>query len=130
MLKSLYRYAAKLYKAEVKAGRLELPDLDDLDTLKRPPGAKRKVNELWTLEQVGAFLELAERRYYATSRSLVYSLFYTAITAGLRRGELLGSRQNALKYRQGRPYLDITEQYVYYGGRMHHDTLKTEAGVR
>ena len=130
LLKSFYRYAAKLYKAEVRAGRLELPDLDDLDAIKRPPGAKRKVNELWTLEQVSAFLELAEGRYHTTSRSLVYPLFYTAITAGLRRGELLGLRQNALKYRQGRPYLDITEQYVYYGGKMHHDTPKTEAGVR
>lgn len=113
LVKSLYRYAAKVYRAEVRAGALTLPDIDDLDAIRRPPGARREAGELWTLEQVGAFLDLAEKRYHAASRSLVYPLFYTAITAGLRRGELLGLKRAALQTRHGRPCLDITEQYVY-----------------
>ena len=129
LVKLLFRYAAKLYRAELRSGWLTLPDIDGLDQISRPPKSRRKANMLWTLEQVGAFLNLAEMRYNSSSRSLVYPLFYTAITAGLRRGELLKLCQTALKYREGRPRLDITEQYVYCGGKMHHETPKTEAGV-
>lgn len=65
LVKSLYRYAAKVYRAEVCAGALMLLEIDDLDTIRRPPGARHKAGELCTLEQVGAFLDLAERRYNA-----------------------------------------------------------------
>lgn len=61
-------------------------------------------------------------------------MFYTAITAGLRRGELLGLKRSALKTmstKEGpQAYLDVTEQLVYYGSLYHPDTPKTEMGVR
>lgn len=134
LLKSLFRFASKRYRAEIKAGSVALVDIDDLDAVRRPPGATKKAGELWTLEQVNAFLELAEGRYSKTLRSLLYPLFYTAITAGLRRGELLGLKRTALKAMQTKAgpqaYLDVTEQLVYYGSVYHPDTPKTEMGVR
>lgn len=46
LVKSLFRFAAKRYRAEIKAGTVALVDVDDLDAVKRPPGATRKAGEL------------------------------------------------------------------------------------
>lgn len=56
------------------------------------------------------------------------------LSAGLRRGELLGLKQTALVTRivQGKPHylLRITEQLVHYDKKHHHDTPKTKMGER
>lgn len=129
LLKALLTFATKRYRADIAAGRLHLVSRDDIDNIKRPPGSKRKVNPLWTLEQVQAFLELARLRYEKHPRNIFYPVFYTALEAGLRRGELIGMRRSALSSVQlkGRTQylLSVVEQIVYYGKGGHHDTPKT-----
>lgn len=88
LLKSFYKYIVKRYRDEIEAG-LKLRNVAaDLDNIKRPPDLKAKP-ELWTIDQVQAFLAFSKRRYDSSKRSLMYPLFYTALAAGLRRGELL-----------------------------------------
>jgi integrase len=129
LLKALLGFAAKRYRAEIAAGRLHLVYRDDVDNIKRPPGTKRKVNPLWTLEQVQAFLNLAKARYEAHPRNIMYPLFYTALEAGLRRGELIGMPRSALSSHpirgETRHFLKVTEQIVFYSKGGHHDTPKT-----
>lgn len=129
LIKAMLTFAAKRYRSETAAGRLHLVSRDDVDNIKRPPGSKRKVNPLWTFEQVQAFLALAKARYDKHPRNIMYPLFYTALEAGLRRGELIGMRRSALSSVQLRGnvqhFLSITEQIVYYGKGGHHDTPKT-----
>ncbi len=134
LLKALLTFATKRYRAEIAAGRVALVLRDDVDNIKRPPGSKRKVNPLWTLAQVKAFLALSQAQYAASWRSIMYPLFYTALETGLRRGELIGLGRGALKQTtvKGRPqhYLQITEQLIDYGGKYHHDSPKTPTSAR
>jgi integrase len=134
LLKSLLTFAHKVYRHEVATGRLALVMKDDLDNIKRPPGVTRKVGPLWSPEQMGAFLHLARVRYEQQPRATVYPVFYTALAAGLRRGELIGLKRTALKKTtvkgETRYYLDITEQLVDYGGKLHEETPKTRQGTR
>ena len=134
LLKGLLNYAAKRYRADVSAGRLHLVSRDDFDNIKRPQGVTRQAGELWTPDQVNAFLALSRTRYESQKQCTVYPLFYTALAAGLRRGELLGLGRKALRRVsvKGEPryFLDITEQLIDYAGKLHHDTPKSESGVR
>jgi integrase len=129
LMKALLTFAVRRYRAEIAAGRLHLVSRDDVDNIKRPPGTKRKVNPLWTFEQVQAFLALAKVRYNKHPRNIMYPLFYAALEAGLRRGELIGMQRSALSSIQLRGstqhFLSVTEQIVYYGKGGHHDTPKT-----
>lgn len=133
LLKSFYKYIVKRYRDEIEAG-LKLRNVAaDLDNIKRPPDLKAKP-ELWTIDQVQAFLAHSKRRYDSPKRSLMYPLFYTALAAGLRRGELLGLKQGALRTRMvagvAQHQLCITEQLVHYDKKHHRDTPKTRMGVR
>lgn len=133
-LKSFFTYALKRYRDEIESGELRMRNVAaDLSTVKRPSSAKKK-STLWTIDQLQAFLALAKARYDSHPRILMYPLFYTALSAGLRRGELLGLKQDALISRmiQGKPryFLHITEQFVHYDNKHHHDTPKTEMGTR
>lgn len=134
LLKSLLSHATKRYRGDVAAGRLYLIAKDDFDNIKRPQGVTRQAGELWTPDQVAAFLGLAKKRYDSQRTSTVYPLFYTALASELRRGELLGLKRTALKQLtvKGKPqyFLDVTEQLIDYSGKLHHDTPKTQAGVR
>lgn len=124
LLKSFLAFARKRYR---DAGIL---DPDDIDKIRRPQGARRKVNTLWSPEQVKAFLRVGKARYEASAKATTYPLFYTALAAGLRRGELLGLPRSALGCKDGQYYLDITEQLVEYDNKFHPETPKTLAGVR
>jgi integrase len=132
-LKSFFAYAVKRYRDEIEAGLRLRNVAADLDPIKRPPSTKSKP-QLWTIDQLQAFLALAQKRYESSRRVLMYPLFYAALSAGLRRGELLGLKQSALVSRivQGRSHylLRITEQLVHYDKKHHHDTPKTAMGAR
>ena len=133
-VKSFYTYAMKYYRDEIESGQLRLRNVAaDLDPIRRPPSLKPKP-VLWSMDQLQAFLALAKSRYDNNRRILMYPLFYTALSAGLRRGELLGLKLDGLVTRsiRGRPayLLRITEQLVHYDKKHHPDTPKTEMGVR
>lgn len=130
-LRSIYKHALKHYRADVRAGRLQLYDLtEDLEAVKRPATAKRRAGEPWTVEQLKAFLDEAERRYEASKSNLLYPVFHTAIAAGLRRGELLGLRRSDLVETEDGYRLTVRGQLVYYDGKHHADTPKSASGER
>lgn len=68
-------------------------------------------------------------RYNKHPRNIMYPLFYTALEAGLRRGELIGMPRSALSSHPVRGetqhFLRVTEQIIFYGKGGHHDTPKT-----
>ena len=96
LIKALLGFAAKRYRSEIVGDRLQLVARDDVDNIKRPPGTKRKTNPLSTLAQVEGFLQLARERYEKHPRNIFYPVFYAALEAGLRRGELLRMQRSAL----------------------------------
>ncbi len=123
-LKSFWSYAAKRYRD------IGLPNIAaDLDAIKRPRTVKPKA-ELWTLPQLQAFLEAAKARYDASRRSLMYPLFYAAISAGLRRGELLGLRWEHVRRNEYGAIIQVREQYVPDNGVLYLETPKTGASAR
>lgn len=131
LLKEIWRHAMKIYRAEVRHGELRLINLgDDLEPIRRPASAKSKPPVLWSGAQLQAFLKESEHRYHASMRSLYHPLFYTAIAAGLRRGELLGLRWEDLERNGERAYLNIVRQLNHYAGDWHEDTPKREASER
>jgi integrase len=139
LLKSMYKFALRTYRKDIRAGRIRLFNLaEDLDTIKRPDSARRKPARPWTAEELGRFLAAAKARYDKSLKNLLYPAFHAAVSAGLRRGEILGLKRSDLKFREveidGRQrrqyYLDISEQFVYYDGRHHRDTPKSESGTR
>lgn len=131
-LRSIYKHALKIHRAEVRAGSLKLFDLtEDLEAVRRPPEARSKPTEAWTVDQLTAFLTEAKCGYDASRSSLLYPVFYTAIAAGLRRGELLGLTRADLRVDgEGNSSLLVDKQLVYYAGRHHPDTPKSDAGER
>lgn len=130
-LKSLYKHALRHYRADIRAGKVHLFDLtEDLEQVQRPAGAKRTPGQAWTVDQLKAFLAEAKAAYDNSKSNLLYPVFHTAIAAGLRRGELLGLRRSSLVETPAGAYLAIREQLVYYDGKHHWDTPKSQSGVR
>lgn len=141
LLRSIWKHAVKTYRADIRAGLPLFNIAEDLEAIKRPAGKARNGNgneAPWTEEQVAAFLTAAKTRYDKSQKHLLYPYFHTAIAAGLRRGELLGLRRKALVTKEAmidgknleRHYLRITEQLVYYAGKHHLDTPKSESSIR
>lgn len=138
LLRSIWKHAVKTYRADIRAGLQLFNVAEDLEPIKRPASATKPKAEQWTEEQVGQFLAAAKARYEKSKKHLLYPYFHTAIAAGLRRGELLGLRRNALVARRvtvegktlDRHFLRVTEQLVYYDGRHHPDTPKSQSGTR
>jgi integrase len=75
------RYALQALEQAKRWGLLARNPAEGVERVRRP-GTKRVA---WTVEQATAFLR-------AASASPYYPLFYTAITTGLRQGELLALR--------------------------------------
>lgn len=139
LLKSLYSYALKRYRREILDGNVSLVNLaDDLEKVERPPEAVYVPERLWTEDELHAFLGEAKRRYDQAIRNNLYPAFLAFVAAGLRRGEVLGMKQSALKQRRleqagqafTQHYLEVVEQSVYYENTHHPDTPKTRAGIR
>ena len=131
ILGSIFKHAMKVYRKEIQAGRLHLTNIAaDLDQVERPAKAKPKPPVLWTEEQLAAFLRTSKEQYEARVTSNLHPYFYTAISAGLRRGELMGLRWPSVRQNNGTHYLDIVEQYVYYESRHNHDTPKSDSSIR
>lgn len=136
LLKSLYKQALRQYRNAVRSGRLPLYDLtEDLEPVRRPAEAEHKPNDLWTVDELGAFLKAGQTHYKASLRHLAYPLLRTAIATGLRRGELLSLRRQDIittKLEDGTELhqLTVSGQYVYYDGKHHKDTPKSRAGDR
>src|SRR5690606_13029120 len=125
-LKSIYKHALRHYRADIRAGKLQLFDLaEDLEAVKRPNTARKKAGEAWTVEQLEAFLAEAKAAYDNSKSNLLYPVFHTAIAAGLRRGELLGLRRSSLVETAGGWCIAVREQLVYYEGKHHWDTPKS-----
>jgi len=124
-LSTSYRYAQKM-----------LFDItnpcDKLEPIKRPHIENPK-DIIWTHEQMKAFLTLAEEEYERLS-SLYYPLYRIAMSAGLRRGELLGLTWNNVKTvtKNGSMtyLLCIRQQYTRDGTSLYKETPKTSSGVR
>lgn len=131
-LRSIYKYALRIYRDDIRAGRLQLFDqAEDLEPVRRPAEAKHKPNDPWTVDQLALFLTEAKRVYDASLHNLLYPVFHTAIAAGLRRGELLGLRRTDLmKTPSGGHVLRVERQLVYYAGKHHADTPKSGSGER
>lgn len=142
LLRSLYRHAVRVFRAEIRAGLPLFNLAEDLERIKRPTPSgddrQRSTGVPWTEAQVRKFLEAARVRYEKSQKHLLYPYFHTAIAAGLRRGELLGLRRRALQSRtitvDGEEvtsyFLRVDEQLVYYDGKHHRDTPKSAASVR
>ena len=135
ILKSSYKFALRAYRKEIHEGRVRLLDLaQDLPTVQTPE-RKRVSQRLWPLAELNAFLDAAEEDY-RVAKNLYYPLYLTACSAGLRRGELLGlpkaavGRASLEQTSSSVAYLDITTQLVYYGGKHHRETPKSDAGER
>ena len=135
ILKSSYKFALRSYRKEIHEGRVRLLDLaQDLPTVQTPE-RKRVAQGLWSLAELNAFLDAAEEDY-RVSKNLYYPLYLTACSAGLRRGELLGLPKAAVgravleQTSSSVAYLDVTTQLVYYGGKHHRETPKSDAGER
>ena len=124
LVKSSYRYAKRLYQ-----GQLELHNpAEFLDPIPAPHKDDPK-DAIWSAEQIERFLALS-RSEYEKCRSLYYPLYLTALSAGLRRGELLGLRWEHVGTSEAGPYIKVREQYVYDGGKLYLDTPKSAAGLR
>lgn len=132
LLRSLYKHVLRIYRADVRAGRVLLFDLtEDLDPGSRPAGSQKPKPPQWTVEQLGLFLEAAKARYDRDRSSLLYPVFHAAIAAGLRRGEMLRlTRSDLLLDPEGNARLRVDKQLVYYSGKHHPDTPKSPSGVR
>ncbi len=134
LLRSIWKFAIRSYAAEIRAGKVSLYDVaGDLDPVKTPSDARRDRGEAWTPEQLATFLDAARTRYNRSISNLYYPVFYTALAAGLRRGELLGLRWRDLASTNGSegPWLlTINQQYVYVNGKHRLETPKTASGRR
>ena len=75
------RYARQAFGQAVKWGLLARNPVEGVERVRRPPVRR----SAWTIEQARVFLD-------AVRLSPYYPLFYTAITTGLRQGELLALR--------------------------------------
>lgn len=133
VLSHTFQFAIKRYRREIKAGEIYLYDLtQDLEKVVTPPKIDLK-DKVWTPEQLERFLAYAEEQY-VNSRSLYYPLYYTAIAAGLRRGELMALRwPNVIEEHRGMKkvtYIRVVEQYVSHNNTLYKDTPKTASGVR
>lgn len=82
----LRRYAHQMLAQAVRWGLLSRNPAEGVERVRRPPVRR----EAWTLEQARAFLKTANASPY-------YPLFYTAITTGLRQGELIALRWGDVK---------------------------------
>lgn len=134
LLRSLWTYALRTYAAEIRAGRVHLYDVArDLDPVKAPAGSRAPKGEAWTPEQLAAFLKASQAKYERSVSNLYYPVFYTALAAGLRRGELLGLRRQDLVSSNGAggPWLlCIQQQFTYVNGKHRLETPKTASGRR
>ena len=125
----IYRYAQKRYRRDIVTGKLILLNLmEDFDPVYIPP---TDPPELWTPEQLELFLKASEEAYHERITSLLHPLFYLAVAAGLRRGELIGLPSDALVWRDGQAFIDVRTQIVFQTGLApYRDTPKSRAGVR
>jgi integrase len=73
-----------LYSAYKQAIRWQLVSLNPVEAVDPLPATKREM-QLWTPAQASRFLD-------TTRPHRLYALFYLAMSAGMRRGELLGLR--------------------------------------
>jgi integrase len=87
------------------------------------PRASRKEMRVWDGEQVQLFLAQAKRQ-----NSPHYPLYVTAITTGLRAGELLGLRWSSVDFLLGTARVDRT--FYRMGGKQLFQEPKTEKGRR
>jgi integrase len=87
------------------------------------PRVPRKEMRVWDQEQTQLFLAEAKRR-----ASPHYPLYLTAITTGLRAGELLGLRWSSIDFLLGTARVDRT--FYRMGGKQLFQEPKTEKGRR
>jgi integrase len=136
VLKSSYALAKKFYRRAILDGSLFFVDpTEDLDPVERPNEKKDPV-VIWNATEIHAFLDLSKAEY--PERSLYYPLYFTAIASGLRRGELLGLRQDHLQQLVRRTedgpqelyVIEVDEQLVHHDGERYWDTPKTMHGYR
>ena len=131
---SSYRYAITKYRRLIRAGDIViLNPTDGLEMPVKPPPDPSK-NEIWTEDEVNAFLDVAEAEY-RTGQNLYYPLLLTALYSGLRRGELLGLRWDKIRTREGSNgdevhYMRIDTQFVYDSGTFLEGPPKSKAGIR
>lgn len=129
VMDQLYRYALKRYRRDVATGKLILLNLaEDFEPVYIEPKAEP---ELWTPEQLQRFLSASEAMYEERITSLLHPVFYLAVAAGLRRGEVLGLPEDALELRDGVPVIKVRSQLIFQSGvEPYRDTPKSRAGVR
>ncbi len=81
----------------------------------------RQTAEVWTPEQLGAFLDcISEQRLYA--------LFHVASVTGLRRGEAIGLRWQDVDLTMD--LLRVSQQVVELRGQLVIGQPKTRSGIR
>lgn len=131
LLRSLWRDVERRYAREIRAGTVKLGVYrDEIEMPARPAEAVHVPSEPWTVEELEAFLADARATYRRAVSHLLYPVFYTAIAAGLRLGELLGLEQGDLEEVAGGHELVVRRQLPYYDGRHHRESPKSLAGAR
>ena len=124
ILKSSYEYAAKMYRGEA-----DIPNLArDLDAVSKPRTEDPK-DGIWTHDQIEQFLATA-RAEYDGLKSLYYPLYLTSLSAGLRRGELLGLRWHNVGKDVTGCYVQVREQITVDNGQLYVETPKTPMSAR
>ncbi len=110
-----------LNTALAQAVRWQLIPSNPVQNVKRPPRPRPK-RRVWDREQARRFLEV-------TRRDRLYALYLIAILTGLRRGELLGLRWQAVDFE--RRSLSIQHTLIFINGKRHaKDSPKTHASER
>ena len=110
-----------LSTALAQAVRWELIPESPIRKIKRPPRPKSK-RQVWSKEQARQFLKVAR-----TDR--LYALYLLAILTGLRRGELLGLRWQAVNFEERT--VQIQHTLIFVNGKRHaKDKPKTSASER
>lgn len=85
------------------------------------PSPTRSQVNVWTAEQVAAFLDsVREHR--------LYPLFHLVVVTGMRRGEVIGLRWQDVDLDRG--LVSVRQQVVQLGGKLHVGPPKTKSGYR
>ena len=115
---------APLRRALKSAVRWNLIPTNPADAVE-PPKVTQPDIKVWSADEVRTFLEHA----HSQSTQTLYTIFLTAVTTGMRRGELLGLRWANIDFEHGTAA--IRHSLVRDArGRLHMHEPKTKAGRR
>jgi integrase len=127
ILNNLFKWAMRYYRDDYQLQN-PVDYIAPLPKKRRSPNSPQRANNLWTDDQLKAFLN-ESKRLYDQRKSLYYPFYLLAIGAGLRRSELIGLSWRNVYTNEHGCFVDVVEQYVSYDISFY-ETPKTEHGTR